>query len=166
MRRLLPALALLTGCALAQDRGAAPAKKWTDQAEYALANAAATETDPAKKLADLDKWAASYPASEFSDMRQNMYLAFSAAQSPPLRKVEPQYSEEARLAGLEGSVLVTGAITSDGSLQGLRISRPLGLGLDEQAVAAVAQWRFAAGRRQPQSVTFPIDFVLPSKQSR
>jgi TonB family protein len=51
-------------------------------------------------------------------------------------------------------------------LQDLRISRPLGLGLDEQAIAAVAQWRFAAGRRQPQSVTFPIDFVLPSKQSR
>lgn len=166
MRRLLAALALLlSSYAFAQDRDAAPAKKWTDQAEYDLANAAATETDPAKKLADLDQWSASYPASEFGNVRQKMYLALSA-QSPPLRKVEPQYSDEARLAGLEGNVLVTGTVSGDGVPQNLRVSRGLGLGLDEQAIAAAAQFRFEPGPNMPRTFSFPIDFVLPSKQSR
>jgi TonB family protein len=82
----------------------------------------------------------------------------------PLQAVEPQYSEEARIAALEGSVLVTGTIGSDGSIEGLRVSRPLGLGLDEQAIAAAAQMRFQPGAQR--SVTLPIDFALPSKQSR
>ncbi len=53
MRRLLAALALLLGCALAQDKATAPQKSWADKAEFDIANAALTETDPAKKLADL-----------------------------------------------------------------------------------------------------------------
>jgi TonB family protein len=89
-----------------------------------------------------------------------------AQDQDPLLKVEAQYTEEARLAGLEGSVLVTGTITADGSLQNLKVDRPLGLGLDEQAIAAVAQLRFSPGSTQPRQIAVPIDFALPSKQSR
>jgi len=177
MRRLLTALLLLASCALAQDRAAAPQKKWKDQAEYELANAAATETDPARKLAYLDTWTANYPATEFIDERQSMYTivnqqlkrpsqALDTTPVPPLPKVEAQYTDEARLAGLEGSVWVTGTVAADGSMQNPQVDRPLGLGLDERAIAAAAQLRFASGRQQPQTVTVPIDFTLPSKQSR
>jgi tetratricopeptide (TPR) repeat protein len=58
----------------ASDKPAAPAKNWKDNAEYELAKAALDEKDPAKKLADLDKWKAGYPATEYIDDRQNMYL--------------------------------------------------------------------------------------------
>jgi len=78
MRWLLPALVLLTGCAHSHRPLPAPAavhvKSWADRAEYELANAAVMETDPATKLADLDKWTASYPVTEYIDERQSMYL--------------------------------------------------------------------------------------------
>jgi TonB family protein len=90
----------------------------------------------------------------------------SAQQQEPLQKVDPQYSEEARLAGLEGSVLVTGTIGNDGSIRDLSVSRPLGLGLDEQAIAAAARWQFPASLEQSRRVTISIDFTLPTKQSR
>jgi TonB family protein len=84
---------------------------------------------------------------------------------PPSNIVAP-YAEEARLAGLEGTVLLTGAVTSDGSVQNLKVSRSLGLGLDEQAIAAAAAYRFAEGGERPQTATLPIEFTLPDKQSR
>jgi tetratricopeptide (TPR) repeat protein len=84
MRRLLPALVLMTGCAHSHrplpapvavvQSPSAPQKRWTDQAEYEVANAAAKENDPAAKLAYLDKWTAGYPATEYSDERQSMYM--------------------------------------------------------------------------------------------
>ncbi len=68
----------VAGPGRAQDKQAtpaAPAKNWKDNAEYELAEAALKETDPAKKLADLDKWKAGYPSTEYIDNRQSMYLA-------------------------------------------------------------------------------------------
>jgi TonB family protein len=90
--------------------------------------------------------------------------AFAQDSAPPLQKVDPRYSEEARVAGLEGSVLVTGKIAADGSMQNLHVSGPLGLGLNEQALAAAAQYRFAPD--SPGLVTLSIDFALPSKHSQ
>jgi tetratricopeptide (TPR) repeat protein len=58
----------------AGDKPAAPAKNWKDNNEYTEADAALKEADPAKKLADLDKWKADYPATEYVDERQAMYL--------------------------------------------------------------------------------------------
>jgi TonB family protein len=79
------------------------------------------------------------------------------------RKIEGQYSEEARLAGLEGSVLVSGSVGDDGSLHDLRVNQPLGLGLDERAVAAAEGWRFNPGSKQ--LATLEVEFALPSKHS-
>ena len=95
-----------------------------------------------------------------------LLVSCAFAQSPPLLKIEAQYSEEARIAGLEGSVVVTGTIAADGSLPDLKVDRPLGLGLDEQAIAAAAQvrlrqaassrnsWRFrSTSHFRPSSLT-------------
>jgi TonB family protein len=75
----------------------------------------------------------------------------------------PQYSEEARIAGLEGTVMVQGVIAADGSARGLQVTRHLGLGLDERALEAVSQWRFDAG--SAGSMQWGLDFTLPEKQS-
>ena len=53
----------------------------------------------------------------------------------PLLKTEPEYSEEARLAGLEGAVWLTGTITEQGIPRDMRVTRSLGFGLDEKALA-------------------------------
>ena len=91
---------------------------------------------------------------------------------PPqlLEKTDPEYSEEARLAGLEGAVTLTGTITEQGVPRDMRVTGSLGFGLDEKALAAVQQWRFTPGTRQGQPVpvvmTVTVDFRLPDKQSR
>ncbi len=78
----------------------------------------------------------------------------------------PEYSAEARLAGLEGTVKIMGTIAADGTPSNLHVTRPLGLGLDQKALEAVAKWRFTLGARPGPTMPIPVDFLLPEKQSR
>ena len=64
-----------------------------------------------------------------------------------LSKVEPQYAEEARKNKIQGSILLTLVIDATGTPTQIAVLRPLGMGLDEQAVAAVAQWKFSPGTK-------------------
>ncbi|HLJ45231.1 MAG TPA: TonB family protein [Bryobacteraceae bacterium] len=87
---------------------------------------------------------------------------------PPVKRVEPEYSEEARLAGLEGTATVSFAISDDGSPRDLRIEQSLGLGLDAKALEAVEHWRYPPNglRHYPSRVSVALYFRLPNKQSR
>jgi periplasmic protein TonB len=62
-----------------------------------------------------------------------------------IERVEPEYSDEARLASLEGTVQITCEIGEDGSVRDVSVKHGLGLGLDEKAVEAVRKWKFAPG---------------------
>ena len=57
-------------------------------------------------------------------------------------ETKPNYTEQARLAAVQGTVVVYAEITKDGSPENLRILRSLGFGLDEEAINAVQQWQF------------------------
>lgn len=86
--------------------------------------------------------------------------------APPslIHKVEPAYSEEARAAKFQGTVVVSVEISADGVPQRLRVLRGLGLGLDEKALDAIAQWRFKPATKQGQPVavaaTIEVNFRL------
>lgn len=60
-----------------------------------------------------------------------------------LERAAAEYTDEARLARLEGSALVSLVVADDGTLRDIHVARPIGLGLDEKAVEAVRQWQFA-----------------------
>ena len=79
-----------------------------------------------------------------------------------IERSEPDYTEEARIAGHEGSVLLQADIDEDGRATNLVVVRPLGLGLDEQAVKAVREWKFRparkGGRRISSRVRLEIAF--------
>jgi TonB family protein len=62
-------------------------------------------------------------------------------------KVEPAYTEEARLVKHQGSATLFIVVGTDGQIYGLRLVRGLGLGLDEQAADAVRKWRFEPGKK-------------------
>ncbi len=65
----------------------------------------------------------------------------------PIYKPEPPYSEEARKAKHQGTVVVYIIVDSLGSVTEARVVRPLGLGLDEKAVDTVRTWKFKPGLR-------------------
>ncbi|MGH9482234.1 MAG: energy transducer TonB [Terriglobales bacterium] len=55
---------------------------------------------------------------------------------------DPQYSEAARKAKFQGTCTVQVTIGTDGRVSRPVVVVPLGLGLDEQAIKAVLQWKF------------------------
>jgi TonB family protein len=86
--------------------------------------------------------------------------------SPPqlLLKVEPEYSEEARKAKYQGTVVLAVVVDENGKAQQLRVVRPLGLGLDEKAIEAVQKWKFRPGQLNgkpvPVQATIEVNFRL------
>jgi TonB family protein len=67
-------------------------------------------------------------------------------------KIEPAYSEEARQAKWQGNVGLSIVVGEDGSPSEIKVSHSLGLGLDENAIEAVKQWRFQPGLKDGKPV--------------
>jgi len=70
-----------------------------------------------------------------------------------LMKVEPEYSEEARKAKYQGVVLLYVEVDASGKATNIRVSKSLGLGLDEKAIEAVKKWKFKPGYKDGKPVT-------------
>ncbi len=81
-----------------------------------------------------------------------------------LNKVAPEYSNDARAARLEGTVVLSLVVDQQGRPQNLKVVRSLGLGLDEQAIEAVEKWSFKPGMKDgkpvPVVATIEINFKL------
>jgi TonB family protein len=79
-------------------------------------------------------------------------------------KVEPEYSEEARKAKFQGTVVLSIVIDEKGLPTNFKVVRPLGLGLDEKAIEAVQKWRFLPGKKDGHAVavlaTVEVNFRL------
>ncbi len=76
---------------------------------------------------------------------------------------DPKYSEEARKAKYQGTVVLQAVITADGRAIEIQVVKGPGLGLEEKAVEAVKQWRFKpalgpAGK--PVAVIVPIEVTF------
>ena len=74
-------------------------------------------------------------------------------------KVEPVYTQVARNAGVEGTVLLHAIITKEGKPRIMRIVRPVGYGLEESAAEALSRWTFqpATLMGQPVNVSLSIE---------
>ena len=81
-----------------------------------------------------------------------------------IERTEPDYTDEARIANHEGSVLLQVDVDIDGIPVNILVLRYLGLGLDDKAVEAVQQWRFrparSGGRKVPSRLRLEIAFRL------
>lgn len=77
---------------------------------------------------------------------------------PPrlLREVKADYTEDARQRGVSGDVLLEIVVRTDGSVGEVKILHGLAGGLNERAVQAVRQWRFAPARR----LGAPVDVIV------
>ncbi len=93
-------------------------------------------------------------------------LRVGGAITAPVRLVfvNPRYTEIARRARIEGTVILDTVIAPDGSVQDVIVLRGLPMGLTEAAVDAVEQWRYEAttvgGRAVPVRMTLTVRFGL------
>jgi TonB family protein len=69
-----------------------------------------------------------------------------------IHSVEPEFSEEARKAKYSGIVKLHADIDASGHPRNIRVVQSLGMGLDEQAVSAVALWLFRPGTKDGKPV--------------
>jgi TonB family protein len=67
-------------------------------------------------------------------------------------KTEPTYTEEARKAGVETTVVAILTVREDGSPTKIRIARGAGFGLDETAIEAIEAWRFSPGMKEGRPI--------------
>jgi TonB family protein len=81
---------------------------------------------------------------------------------PPrlLREVKADYTEDARRHNITGDVVLEIVVTREGGVGDIRVLQGLGAGLDERAVAAVRQWRFAPARRHGEAVDVVVEVAV------
>ena len=81
-----------------------------------------------------------------------------------IERQEPSYTEEARAARIQGTVLLRLVVRADGTTGQIRVLRSLDVGLDQRAVEAVSRWKFKPGMKdgKPVSVetTIEVSFHL------
>ncbi len=82
-------------------------------------------------------------------------ISASGGMTPPrpVQSPEPEYSEEARLAKIQGTVYVSLEVGPDGLARNIQVLQGIGLGLDESAVEAIKQWIFQPATKDGQPVT-------------
>ena len=91
-----------------------------------------------------------------------IYRAGGAVSAPRLiKEVKPGYTSEALRNRIQGTVVLEAVVTPDGCASQIRVVRSLDAGgLDEEAVAAVAQWQFEPGRLGTTPVNVLVRIVL------
>lgn len=79
-------------------------------------------------------------------------------------QVDPEFSEEARKAKFMGVVLVNLIVDTQGRPQNVHILRGVGMGLDENAIKAVQQYRFKPamenGKPVPVELNVEVNFQI------
>jgi len=93
------------------------------------------------------------------------YLIGGGVSAPRvLSRVEPEYSEEARRARWQGSLVLALVVDDLGRPQNLKVLHSPGLGLDQKALEAIEKWRFKPGMKDgkpvPVRATIEVNFHL------
>jgi periplasmic protein TonB len=73
---------------------------------------------------------------------------------------DPEYSDEARKAKFQGTVVLWAVIGPDGRTKQMRVARSLGLGLDQRAMDAVQRWRFEPAMKDGRAVAVQVNIEV------
>lgn len=86
------------------------------------------------------------PLAAIGQQEDRVYKVDEGVTPPRLiHKVEPAYTEEARDAKIEGTVVLKVEITKEGRAENIVLKKSLDPGLDLNAIEALRQWRFEPG---------------------
>jgi TonB family protein len=79
----------------------------------------------------------------------------------PLRKVDPKYPPELKSEKVEGEVVLYAIIRKDGSVDSIQLVHGLDPQLDENAMEALARWKFQPGQRHGVPVELAAIVRIP-----
>jgi protein TonB len=77
---------------------------------------------------------------------------------PPMP--EPDYTDEARQAHIQGTVVLGVIVRADGTGKVVNVIRGLDPGLDQKAIAAFEKWRFEPGKKDGKPVDVELQVVI------
>jgi TonB family protein len=78
----------------------------------------------------------------------------------PIHAPDPEYSDLARQAKFQGTVVLRAVIRPDGTAGEVCVQRPIGQGLDEKAIEAVKVWRFEPAKRDGKPLAVVINIEI------
>jgi len=84
----------------------------------------------------------------------------------PLNHPNPQYTDEALRAGLQGKCILSLIVSSDGKPENVTVTHGLGMGLDEKAVESVRTWTFEPAHKDGKPVAVQISVVVSFRQGK
>jgi periplasmic protein TonB len=74
----------------------------------------------------------------------------------PIDTPDPEYTEEARRAKIEGTCILGLIVDAEGHPRDIRVIRGLGYGLDAKALETVQKWRFDPAKKDGQPVNVQV----------
>jgi TonB family protein len=129
--------------------------RWREEVESKNKPAQNVQSDMTKDSTNQDSHEpVSYPADPGSGVKA----------PKPKFTPEPAFSDLAKYEDYQGIVIVNVIVGSDGTIQRIRLVRPLGMGLDENAQSTLHTWRFQPATRngQPVAVEMNIEIAFNS----
>ena len=81
----------------------------------------------------------------------------------PLSTPDPEYTEEARRAKVEGTCVLGLIVDAEGHPRDLHVIRGLGYGLDQKALETVKQWTFEPAKKDGQPVNVQVSVEVGFK---
>ena len=96
---------------------------------------------------------------------QNVYSRKDGVSAPRATyRPDPPYTEQARKAGLQGSVDLQIVVNGDGTVGAAKLLKGLGMGLDQSAESTVRKWKFKPGLKDGKPVAVrvvvTVNFIL------
>lgn len=107
-------------------------------------------------------------AKSQTDPPDGIYHVGDGVTQPNLiHKVEPEYSEQARSAMVQGTVVFEIVVDTNGKAKDIVVLSPLGFGLDERAQEAIEKWIFKPaekkGKPVPVRARVEVNFRFPER---
>jgi len=105
------------------------------------------------------------PPASTGDLPPGVYRVGPGVSAPrALKQVNPEYPEEAMKAKIQGAVAIEAVVTPEGNVVSPRVIRSLDPALDQAALRALKEWRFAPGMKDgrpvPVITTVEMTFTL------
>ena len=104
---------------------------------------------------------ASISSAELQQQDDTVYTVGNGVTEPiAVKNVQPSYTQEARDARAQGTILLEAVIGRDGSISKVQVLKALGYGLDESAAKALSEWQFKPGTKDGKPVNVRIQVTM------